>query len=238
MGLDVRGFGKSVSRDVQSGLKKWITGRTTLDFMPSKPTVTHVQGLAIFLGFMVILGVMFSYQAGAIKVGAQNASGPSGGGGGKPVTYGSEWTASTGSGQASGNVAENSDIGTQKQQITELNLAEMSFTLTWTDEPDHDRLHPNQPDELGIEVVSPSGENQSLSAKNPMGGQGKVVVNFTIQQTRFNGDIGTGDWNYTVFAKECGNNTPKYVGLLQWLDNGNAYTLEISWKYFEKTGKS
>src|SRR5512136_1483835 len=102
MGLDVTGFGKSVSRDVQSGLKKWITGRTTLDFMPSKPTVTHVQGLAIFLGFMVILGVMFSCQAGAIKVGAQNASGPSGGGTGKPVTYGSEWTASTGSGQASG----------------------------------------------------------------------------------------------------------------------------------------
>jgi len=225
MALDIVGFGKSVFRDVRTELAKWAKSKK------------NQQGVAIFMGFIIVLGVMFSYQAGSIRVGAQAAAASSGGGGGKPVTYGTGWQTATGSGQLSGNVAENSDIGTQNQQITDLNLAEMSFTLTWTDEPDHDRLHENTPDELGVDVVSPWGENQSFSAKNPMGGEGKVVVNFTVEQKKFNGDVGTGDWNYTVFAKDCGNNTPKRVGLLQWLDNGNAFSLEISWKYFEKAGK-
>jgi len=224
MALDWGGFVKSVVRDVRTELGKWFKSKK------------NQQGMAVFLGFIVVLGVMFSYQAGSIKAGAQSASNTSGGGG-KPYVYGTGWQQATGNAQLTGNVAENSDIGSQKQQITDLNLAEMTFTLTWTDEPDHDRLHPNQPDELGVKVAAPWGENQSLSAKNPMGGEGKVVVNFTVQQKRSNGDIGTGDWNYTVFAKDCGNNTPKYIGALQWLDNGNAFSLAISWKYYEKAGK-
>jgi len=226
MGLDWGGFVSSVVRDVRTELVKWFKSKK------------NQQGLAVFMGFIVVMGVMFSYQAGSIKVGAQPVSdGGGGGGGGKPVVYGSGWQEAAGTAQLTGNVAEQSNIGTQKQQISDLNMAQMTFTLTWTDEPDHDRLHPNQPDELGVNVVAPWGENQSLSGKNPMGGEGKVVVNFTIAQKKFNGDIGTGDWNYTVFAKDCGNNTPKYIGALQWLDNGNAFTLEISWKYFEKVKK-
>jgi hypothetical protein len=220
--LDYLGFVKSVVRDVRTELTKWFKSKK------------NQQGIAVFMGFIVVMGVMFSYQAGSIKVGAAAAAASSGGGG-KAVKYGAGWEAMTGSGQASGNVAENSNAGEMKQEITELNLVGMTFTLKWTDEPDHDRLHENTPDELGIEVVSPGGENKSLSGKNPMGGEGVVTVNFTVEQKKFNGDVGTGDWNYTVFAKDCGNNTPKRVGLLQWLDNGNAYTLEIGWTYYMKT---
>jgi len=234
--LDYAGFARSVFRDVRTELRKWMKGRSTLDFLPNKPQVSHVQGLVVFAVFMLLIAGMFSYQAGSIKVGAQPVSGESAGG--KPVSYGAGWEEKTGAaGPITGNVAENSDAGTQKQNIVDKNFVQMTFTLKWTDEPDHDRLHQNQPDELGVEVVAPWGENRSLSAKNPIGGEGVVTVTFDVEQRKYDGINGTGDWNYTVFAMVCGDNTPKRVGLLMWLDNGNAYTLDIGWKYYVKAGK-
>jgi hypothetical protein len=133
-------------------------------------------------------------------------------------------------------VGDGSDAGTLPFQITDRNLAEVTFVLKWTDEPDHDRLHENQPDELGIDVLAPWGVNQTQSAKNPQGAEGSVTVTFAVSQFKLDGDNGTGDWNYTVFAKTCGEHTPKYVGILMWLDNGNAFSLEISYKYYTKPG--
>ena len=233
--MDIKGFSRSLATDVSAGFRKWITGRTTLD-LPGKPCVTHVQGIAIFIGFVLLLAVMFSYQASAIKVGAGPSNyGGGGGNGGKPLDY-SKWQAQNGTGQDAGNVNANSDAGTKAQQINDRNLVKVGFKLTWTDEPNRDRRHTNQPDELGVNVVAPWGEKQSLSAKNPVGGQGVVTVTFDVTQKKYDGTNGTGDWNYTVFAKACGAQTPPRAGLA-FTDAGNAYTLDISWNFYTKPSK-
>jgi len=155
---------------------------------------------------------------------------------GKPVDY-SGWTAQTGGSEASGDVSENSKGTPVQQQITEKNLVEFKATITWTDEPDQYPRHQNQPDELGVEIVAPWGENKSASGKNAYsasGGSGTVTVTFSVTQYKYNGVNGTGTWNVTPFAKDCGDHMPKNVGLIKWLDTGNTYNLKIEWKYYVK----
>lgn len=228
---------RSVARDVLDGLRKWRKGRATLDFLPGKPSISHVQGVAVFLVFIVVLGGMFSYQASSIALG--QIPGGGGGGGGRPPSY-EGWERQSGGASFSGYVDENSRTSPETLQITERNLAEVRFTLSWRDEPDQYPLHTNKPDELGIAASAPWGENRSASAQNvydASGGAGAVSVSFTIVQTRLNGDNGTGDWSFSVFAKDCGNHTPRRIGLLQWLDNGNDYELVVEWFFYVKPAR-
>jgi len=239
--LDLVAFAKGVMADVTTEFKKWLTGKTTLDSFPGKPCVPHVAGIAIFVVFIFIMGGMFSVQASGIKVGAVPASDNGGGGGGhgKPVVYGSGWDAKNGSAEASGDVSENSKGAVLPVQVSDKNLVEFTATITWTDEPDQYPRHQNQPDELGVEVVAPWGENKSASAKNvysSSGGSGSASVTFQVTQYKFNGINGTGTWNVTPFAKDCGDHMPKNVGLIKWLDNGNAYSMTVGWKYYAKAG--
>jgi hypothetical protein len=240
--VDIVGFTKGVMADVSSELRKWATGKTTIDAIPGKPNVPHVAGIAIFMVFIVIMGVMFNAQASGIKLGTQPAQESSGGGGhGKPVEFtGAGWTAQTGSEETGGDVSENSKGAVIPQQIGDKNLVEFTVTITWTDEPDQYPRHQNQPDELGIDVVAPWGENKSASAKNTYsasGGSGSASVSFTVAQYKFNGVNGTGDWNITPFAKECGDHMPKNAGLIKWNDVGNTFQLKIEWKFYTKATK-
>ncbi|MEM4729887.1 MAG: hypothetical protein QXH42_09055 [Thermoplasmata archaeon] len=228
----------SAARDVYVELRKWLKGSKRLDVLPGKPTITHVQGVAVFVVFIVALAGMFSYQASSIALGQIPVQG-GGGGGGRPVSY-EGWELQKGTASSSGNVEENSQTAPETLQITERNLAEVKFTLTWRDEPDQYPLHTNKPDELGIKVTTPWGENRSASGKNaydPAGGTGTVTLDFTVTQYKLNGDNGTGDWQFAIFAKDCGNHTPRRIGLLQWLDNGNSYELSIEWSFYVKPAK-
>ncbi len=227
---------KSVAKDIWAELVKWLKGSTKLDYIPGKPTLTHIQGFVIFLVFIVALAAIFSYQASSIALG--QVSPPAGGGGG-PVSY-EGWELQKGTASASGAVEENSRSAPETIQLTERNLVEVKFTLTWTDEPDQYPLHTNKPDELGVEVSTPWGETRSASGQNtydPNGGSGTVTLALGVTQTRLNGDNGTGDWSYSVFAKDCGNHTPRRIGLLQWLDNGNSYQLSIEWSFYARPAK-
>ncbi|MBM4250190.1 MAG: hypothetical protein FJ149_12370 [Euryarchaeota archaeon] len=227
-------FIKSVARDLSAELRKWLKGSTTLEFGGWKRCVTHVQGVVVFMVFIVIMGAMFWNQASAIKVGS--AAGQGDGGGGKPVSY-DGWTAQSGSGGASGTATEAQPGTPDSLAIEDKNLVSVQFVLKWTDEPDNDRLHQNQPDELGVSVVSPWGANQTASAKNPQGAEGSVTVSFDVVQTKYDGTNGTGEWEFTVFCKDAGDHMPKRIGVLKWIDSGNAYTLEITWKFFTRPGK-
>ena len=217
-------------RDVRTELTKWFKSKK------------NQKGIAIFLGFIVVLGVMFSYQAGAIKLGARAAAASSGGGGGKAVTFGSGWTLTNGTAAAQGTVQENSDTGTQTIQATDLNIASVTVTLSWNDEPDmhkYGRTYINQPDQLGIKVVSPWNQTQNGSALNvyvTTGGAGEVSFTFNVTQTKYNGDNGTGDWKYTVSAGNCGDFFTKY-GPIGFKDTANAYSVTFDWNYFMKAKK-
>jgi hypothetical protein len=195
-----------------------------------------VQGVGIFIVFIVIMAGMFSYQAGAIKVGAISEQN-NGGGGGKPYTYNEGWTAETGSSQETGYATEAQPGDTMQLSIDDKNVVSVLFTLKWKDEADQYPRHTNTPDTLGVDATAPWGANQSASGKNAYvstGGEGTVTVTFDVVQKKANGDNGTGVWQFRVFCTDAGDHMPKNVGLLKWIDSGNAYTLDINWKYFTK----
>ena len=237
--MDPVGFAKSVARDLLAETRKWFKGSTTLEFGNVKRCVTHVQGLVIFMIFILIMGGMFSYQAGAIRVGAAAPPENGGGGGGKPVSF-SGWTENAGTKQETGTATEGQPGDPKQLTIEDKNLASVTFTLKWKDEPDQYPRHQNQPDTLGVEAVAPWGENKTASGKNvysASGGEGTVTLSFEVVQTKYNGVNGTGTWEFSVFCTDAGDHMPKNVGLLKWIDSGNAYTLDINWKYYTKPGK-
>ena len=235
---DIVAFTKSVTSDLVTELRKWARGSTTLEFGRTKRCVTHIQGVGIFMVFIIIMAGMFSYQAGAIRVGAAAASN-GGGGGGKPVSF-DGWTAQSGASQETGTATEGQPGDEMQLSVEDKNLVSMVFTLKWTDEPDQYPRHQNQPDTLGVDAATPWGANQTASGQNvysASGGSGSVTVAFDLVQTKFNGDNGTGVWKFSVFCTVAGDHMPKNVGLLKWNDLGNAYTLDITWKYFTKPAK-
>jgi hypothetical protein len=237
--VDLVGFAKSVTRDLVTETKKWAKGSTTLEFGSFKRCVTHIQGVVIFMIFILVMGGMFSYQAGAIKVGAVAAQESGGGGGGKPVSY-DGWTAQAGASQETGTATEAQPGDPMQLSIEDKNLASVTFTLKWKDEPDQYPRHTNTPDTLGVDATAPWGANQTASGKNvysASGGEGTVTVTFEVVQTKYNGVNGTGTWQFTVFCTDAGDHMPKNVGLLKWIDSGNDYTLDINWKYYTKPGK-
>ena len=204
-----------------------------------KRCVTHVQGLVIFMVFIVVMGGMFSYQAGAIRVGAAPVQENGGGGGGKPVSY-DGWTAQTGASQETGTATEAQQGDAMQLSIEDKNLASVTFTLKWKDEPDQYPRHTNTPDTLGVDATAPWGGNKTASGKNvysASGGEGTVTVTFEVVQTKYNGVNGTGTWQFSVFCTDAGDHMPKNVGLIKWIDSGNAYTLDINWKYYTKPAK-
>jgi hypothetical protein len=228
-----------VAKDLIAETRKWFKGTTTLEFGAFKRCVTHVQGLVIFMVFIVIMAGMFSYQAGAIKVGPVAEQNNGGGGGGKPVSY-DGWTAQTGASQETGTATEAQPGDAMQLSIEEKNLATVTFTLKWKDEPDQYPRHQNQPDTLGVDATTPWGANKTASGKNvysASGGEGSVSLSFDLVQTKYNGENGSGVWQFTVFCTDAGDHMPKNVGLIKWIDSGNAYTLDITWKYYSKPGK-
>ena len=59
--------------------------------------------------------------------------------------------------------------------IEQDNLKSITFTLTWTDEPDNTPIYTNNPDEFSIEAVAPNGTPASGGpSENIQGGEGKV----------------------------------------------------------------
>ena len=237
--MDLVGFTKSVTSDLVTELRKWVKGSTTLEFGGWKRCVTHVQGVVIFMVFIIIMGGMFSYQAGAIKVGPAGEVSAGGGGGGKPVSF-DGWTAQAGASQETGTATEGVAGDGMQLPIDDKNIVSVVFTLKWKDEPDQYPRHTNTPDTLGIDATAPWGENKTASGKNvysASGGEGSVTVTFDVVQKKFNGDNGTGTWQFSVFCTDAGDHMPKNVGLLKWIDSGNAYTLDINWKFYTKPGK-
>ena len=121
--------------------------------------------------------------------------------------------------------------------VDKTNLVTFSVTLTWQDEPANRPGLTNQPDELGIAVASPAGEAKSDSQS---ASQGSVSVDYAYPVTEKTAAsktsrAGMGPWAITVEVGNCGDQTPLIPGPFRTVaDTGNAYTLEITYTYYEK----
>lgn len=119
------------------------------------------------------------------------------------------------------------------------NLATFSLVLTWQDEAANRPGLTNQPDELGLTVASPAGESKS---DKKTASQGSVKLDYSYPVTNKTAAsktsrAGMGPWTITVEIGACGDQTPAIpdpLGLRTVADNGNAYTLEITYTYYEK----
>jgi hypothetical protein len=119
------------------------------------------------------------------------------------------------------------------------NVATFSAELTWQDEAAPRPGQTNQPDDLGMTVASPAGETRS---DKKTASQGDVKLDFSYPVTAKTAatktsKAGMGPWTVSVEVGVCGDNTPLVpdpLGLRTTPDTGNAYTLKVTYTYFEK----
>ena len=120
------------------------------------------------------------------------------------------------------------------------NIGNVTFTLTWRDEPDADGRHTNRPDSFHLTVRSPDGSVED----NAMGSNGQDDTGFIQIQVPML-DIndppenlpytnGTGDWDVTVEVS-AGDQEPIVFdpfGMRTISDNGNTFTLDVVYDYY------
>src|SRR3990170_4345037 len=126
--------------------------------------------LVWFVAVVIMLGVLFSYQASSIAVGAV-AQGPA-------KHSGSDLEIKVASLQISGTATEGS-TETKDDTIGDGKVVGVSFTLTWSDEANTAR-HANQPDTFNLEITSPDGTTESKSGANDVGSEGELNVTIVM----------------------------------------------------------
>jgi len=190
--------------------------------------VERTDNLMVLLGTVILMISLVGSALGGQPEGPRPPQ-PDGVGGFELVTM---QQTITGSGQ------ENSETE-HGVEANVTNLATFTVTLSWQDEPENRPGLTNQPDTLGVTVASPAGEsrNEMKSAS-----EGSVKVEFTFPVTEKTAaskpsKAGMGRWVVTAEVGPCGDQTPAVpdpLGLRTVADNGNAYTLEITYTHFAK----
>jgi len=126
---------------------------------------------------------------------------------------------------------------TEQAGINATNLLNVTFTLTWIDEPDTTRLlrtWENQPDNFGLDVSSPDGANASAPmTPNVHGEEGKVSCALRFEPGKPGSDADRGPFEVTVKCGTCGMATNPFSPI-GYIDSGNAWTLEVSYSYYAR----
>jgi hypothetical protein len=124
------------------------------------------------------------------------------------------------------------------------NVKSVKFVLAWTDEPDGTGCPPpaarwvNQPDNFGLKVSGPDGESKNVEPiPNVHGQPGSVEITIEVNHTEPNDGKGVGRWNYTIVCGDCGNEVKRRPGVLGYNDNGNDWTIAITYTFYEETKK-
>lgn len=193
---------------------------------------THpVTPLVAILFIPILLGG--TWAAGTSPL-AEEQEGPS------EFTDWSDYDIVTGSQSFSDYAAENGASDTVLT-MNEVNVIEVTFTLTWTDEADFSPRHNNQPDEFALEVFAPDGRDLDADYRsNPSGGSGQVSITVDFEPDKDPYENGTGEWTVTVLCGQCGDQTlwRPSAGIFDQPDNGNDWDLAVSYRYYEKPGQA
>lgn len=205
-----------------------------------KKMPTGVVGSVLL--FIILVGV-FSYSASALEGELltmdeimEKLKGGGGGGGGGIVFPEDDFNLADGGTSVSGNGQEGQDA-TESITIDQQNIVNITFILTWTDEGDATNRHTNSPDQFGLEVLGPNNQTGSSSMQsNDHGQEGKVEVTISVAHEEPNDGIGVGAWEYTVKCGDCGDQKPviSILGIRDRADNGNSWTLTISYGYYQE----
>jgi len=124
--------------------------------------------------------------------------------------------------------------------IGETNVINVTFRLTWKDEYDGTMRHTNRPDTFSIEVQGPDPSlSFPTSGANAAGKEGLVEYTMNVLQKADPKELpflnGTGAWKITI-SVDAGDQeplVPSLIGLREFSDGGNDFTLEISYEFME-----
>ena len=124
--------------------------------------------------------------------------------------------------------------------IAETNVINVTFRLTWKDEDDASMRHTNRPDKFQIDVEGPDPSlSFSTSGTNAAGKEGLVEYTVNVIQEADPKELpflnGTGNWKISI-SVEAGDQEPlipSLIGLREFSDGGNDFTLEISYEFME-----
>ena len=131
------------------------------------------------------------------------------------------------------------------QEVVDIEVPEENYrliwfnaTVTWRDETTNYMQGTNEPDEFKVTIIAPnSEEKQSDFSFNPQGGEGSVEVSFGLdyEEAGFR-DNYLGTWTVIVEAGQCGDDSAFFPigGIRTTSDNGNEWTLEYKYEYYEK----
>jgi len=127
---------------------------------------------------------------------------------------------------------------TEEVDVTEINIAEVTFTLTWEDEADNNALYENEGDEFSLEVTTPWGAtNETPMTRNQHGQQGSISVEFTAPG-EYPDTESAGLYIANITMGDAGDQSFLGVGSgVVITDNGNSWTLTVTYSYWkESTG--
>jgi len=141
----------------------------------------------------------------------------------------------------SGTLNENSNTE-EIVKVTHPNIKEITFTLTWQDEPDARFGLNNMPDEFSMIVKPPNGtEVTSQIQPNPHGGEGEIAVRINLDIPNYAPfHNGTGQYNITIQCHDCGDHEPTVPDILNLrseADNSNTWQLETTYVYLRKSSE-
>lgn len=143
-----------------------------------------------------------------------------------------------GIGPISGSSTENSD-SQEFVNISMENVVNVTFTLTWTDEPDPGLglFRQNQPDEFSLKVETPDGlVAEEGPVSNAHGSEGSITVTITRDgniKNRTKTDA-MGDYAVTITMGNAGDSVPPLGVGPSVQDTGNSWSLEVEYEYYEK----
>jgi hypothetical protein len=194
----------------------------------------------------IILVAVFSYSASALKGDLLTMDeikgrlkGAGGGGSGGIVFPTDDFELAEGGTSFSGNGQEGQDA-TETFTLDQQNIVNITFVLTWKDEPDATGRHTNAPDQFGLEVLGPNNQTGSTSmtsnTQDSSGGEGMVEVTISVAHEKPDDGIGVGAWEYTVKCGDCGDQKTiiSILGIRDRADNGNSWTLTVSYGYYQE----
>jgi POT family proton-dependent oligopeptide transporter len=186
--------------------------------------------ITVAVALLIIPGLLFGAYAGGTDGYFRN------GGGGGGGTWDRYIVTDGGPINSEGYSNANTDT-TYQAEINATNLLNVTFTLSWTDEPDTTRFlrtWQNQPDNFGLEVSSSDGANASAPmTPNVHGAEGKVSCTLHFEPKKPGSDAARGPFNVTVKCGACGMSTNR-ASPIGYTDAGNAWTLEVSYSYYAK----
>lgn len=215
----------------------WYNRRQMADFLQKDPTYRPDTGIwtkpITMVVVLLFIPITFwgAYAAGTMDL-VLEGEGP------EEFTDWSEYDIVTGSVSFSEYTAEASASDTAFD-ITEVNVIDVTFTLSWTDEADFSPRHNNEPDEMALEVFTPDGRDLDADYRyNPVGGRGQVSITVSFDPDEDPYTNGTGEWLVNVLVGTCGDNVlwRPSIGFFDQPDNGNQWDLDVSFRYYERPG--